>query len=297
MRNIVLNVKKDMIFLYDPSKKTHKSLACVMNLISKELLKNRLCHKIEICTVCNKIGICFISHGEKELYNYLSSYIDDLEITKRNLIPPYHVDIFSSKMKLAFEYNGIYWHNELNKEKEYHKMKSDMCLKKGVKLIHIWEDDWKYKNNTIKSNILEYLSPKIYINNYKIVQLSLDIIEEFLLRNSLKYIKAEKGYGLINNNNILSVLVFDNDNNYIIENKNNFFIDKFYYFKDIIKNSTYLLDNDYEQMKNNYKIVDFHYDTRWVQQDQRITEEHLDLAKIYNSGIFKVLIKNNKLHE
>ena len=40
------------------------------------------------------------------------------------------------------------------KEKKYHNNKTDLCLEKNIQLIHIYEDDWIYKQDIIKSMIL-----------------------------------------------------------------------------------------------------------------------------------------------
>lgn len=38
----------------------------------------------------------------------------------------------------AIEYNGIYWHDKENQERE--ELKTRLCAEKGFKLFHIWED-------------------------------------------------------------------------------------------------------------------------------------------------------------
>ena len=62
-------------------------------------------------------------------------------------------------MKLAFEYNGSYWYNDENliarskgyfkNSDEYHQYKTNECLKKGVKLIHIDENEWLKDKNKV----------------------------------------------------------------------------------------------------------------------------------------------------
>jgi hypothetical protein len=55
-------------------------------LIKKSILKNRLAHSVQICTICNPIGISYISQGEKELLNFIKKYINSVESTNRNKI-------------------------------------------------------------------------------------------------------------------------------------------------------------------------------------------------------------------
>jgi len=68
-------------------------------------------------------------------------------------------------LKIAFEFNGLYWHNEEHKPNNYHLNKTELCEEKGIQLIHIWEDDWRYKQDIVKSMILNKLGKtpnKIY---------------------------------------------------------------------------------------------------------------------------------------
>ena len=71
--------------------------------------------------------------------------------------------------------NGIYWHSELYKEKNYHKNKTELCEKSGIHLIHIYEDDWINKNNIIKSrilNIINRIPNRIYARKCEIKELT-----------------------------------------------------------------------------------------------------------------------------
>ena len=68
----------------------------------------------------------------------------------RNIIAPLEIDIFIPSKNIAIEYDGLYWHSS-NKfsgrtiEKKYHLNKTEQCLKKGIKLIHIFENEWILK--------------------------------------------------------------------------------------------------------------------------------------------------------
>jgi len=68
------------------------------------------------------------------------------------------------ELNIGIEYNGLYWHSEQNKEKEYHYNKWKLCNDKGIQLITIWEDDWNYKKDIVKSIIKN----KLKLNNIKI---------------------------------------------------------------------------------------------------------------------------------
>jgi len=74
------------------------------------------------------------------------------------------MDIYIPSMNIGIEYNGLYWHSELHKGKNYHLNKYKKLKDIGITLIQIWEDDWFFKKDIVKSrlNNLFGLSNKIY---------------------------------------------------------------------------------------------------------------------------------------
>lgn len=54
---------------------------------------------------------------------------------------PLELDILLPDRGIAFEYNGVYYHSLDVKEKEYHALKTSLCLEAGIRLYHIWEFD------------------------------------------------------------------------------------------------------------------------------------------------------------
>lgn len=58
----------------------------------------------------------------------------------KKIIYPYELDIYIPDLKLAIEYNGIYYHSTIHgTTPEYHLNKSMLCRKKGIRLVHIYE--------------------------------------------------------------------------------------------------------------------------------------------------------------
>lgn len=127
---------------------------CKQNFISNRrgtyIKRNEKTH--EICTICNPLQKQY-SVMEKELLNYIKEnyYWKVLENTKI-IIPPYEIDIYLPDLKLAFEFNGDYWHVnpkiyiEIDKRIRHiwkkDKIKKDMCEMEGITLITVWESDW-----------------------------------------------------------------------------------------------------------------------------------------------------------
>ena len=113
------------------------------------------------------------SLGERELANYISLLLScQFEQNNRSLIKPYELDIYIPSLNIAFEFNGDYWHSlEQNPDKNYHLNKTKLCEERGIKLIHISEYNWTYKQEHIKKLIKSILDKNI---NFKEKQIKLD---------------------------------------------------------------------------------------------------------------------------
>ena len=144
----------------------------------------------EICTNCNPIQKGY-SAAEKDLLSYVSSiYSGTIIENDRSVIAPYELDIYLPELHLAIEYNGLYWHSNEQKPNNYHRMKSDMCKKLGVHLIHVFEDDWVNKQSIIKSVISNFVNNtvnrRIYARKCEIRAISdKTLINNFLVSNHL----------------------------------------------------------------------------------------------------------------
>lgn len=67
----------------------------------------------------------------------------------------HHVDIYIPSLKLGVEYNGLYWHSELQgKTRHYHENKYLAAKTAGIQLIQIWEDDWRDRQKIMKQTLL-----------------------------------------------------------------------------------------------------------------------------------------------
>jgi hypothetical protein len=153
------------------------------------------------------------SSGEIELYEFVKSLISD-EIIKhdRRLIQPKELDLYIPSRGLAFEYDGIYWHSELNgMSKNYHMNKVDACEKQNVRLIQIYDSDWVNKQDIVKSRIrnLVGLSTKYYARKCNIVTLTSKEAIAFFMKNHIQgKCQATKYFGLELNNQLVAAAAF-----------------------------------------------------------------------------------------
>lgn len=163
------------------------------------------------CTTCYKQSSVF----EEELYNFIKLQTG-LEIKRRfkDLINPYEIDIYIPDINLAIECNGLYWHGEINggKDKKYHLNKTQLCEKKGTRLIHIFEDEWLFKKDIVKSriqNLFNNIKNKIYARNCTVKSINSRESNTFLEENHIQgKDNSSLKLGLFHNDKLVSVMTF-----------------------------------------------------------------------------------------
>lgn len=176
--------------------------------IHRLMLKNRIDNNKELCTICNKINSA-VSQSEKDVYNYISSIYDG-EIIGSYKTDKYEIDIYLPELKIGFEYNGLYWHNELYRDKNYHISKTKYMEENGIHLIHIYEDQWFHKQDIVKSridNILGKNSNIIYARKCEIKELK--DVNNFLEDNHIQgKVRSKIKLGLYYHGDLVSVMTF-----------------------------------------------------------------------------------------
>lgn len=179
--------------------------------LTKQLLYER--HKLnyDTCINCNPIGQSNQSGHEKELSSFLTSLNIPHEKSKRNLISK-ELDIFIPQNNLAIEINGLYWHNELFLSSDYHLQKTISCNKINVNLIHVFEDEWVYKKDIVKSiikNKVNKIDNTIYARKCIVKEINNKECEFFLNENHIQgKLKSKIKIGLFYNEELVSVMTF-----------------------------------------------------------------------------------------
>lgn len=154
---------------------------------------------------------------EIELYNFVKCLCPDTINGDRLVLAPKEIDIYVPSKKLGLEMDGIWSHSESEgKYPTYHVEKTDKCESQGIKLLHIFEDEWKdpIKQEIWKSiirNKLGFITNKIYARKCKIVVLMPNDARIFLNLNHLSGFRpAKTHYGLIFNDELVSVMSIGN---------------------------------------------------------------------------------------
>jgi hypothetical protein len=178
--------------------------------ISAHSLHDRKNTKI-FCNICNINNN--ISLSEKEICGWLKELNSTFKENDRETLEGRELDIYIPSYNLAIEFNGLYWHSELYKDKNYHLEKSLKCQEKGVQLLHIWEDEWVYKQEIVKSiilNKLELIKERIYARQCEIrVVEDSKLVREFLDKNHIQgYSQSSIKLGLYYKNELVSLMTF-----------------------------------------------------------------------------------------
>jgi hypothetical protein len=165
----------------------------------------------KLCTNCYPISDTS-SIAEKEILNFIKDNYDGIIIENdNNVIKPYEIDILLPELNIGFEFNGVYWHSEKFKNKNYHLNKLNRSNIVDVSLITIWEDEWNIKRDICESFILNKLgkSNKIWARNCKISLVNYSDSKRFLDENHLQGdCKSSVRIGLYYKDELISLMTF-----------------------------------------------------------------------------------------
>lgn len=179
--------------------------------IDRTLFRYRVENNVNPCTKCNRIGN-MKSIKEKELVEFIDSLNIDYILNDRNILNGKELDIYIPSYNLAIEFNGLYYHSELFTNKNYHINKTKVCKEKDINLIHIFEDEWIYKKDIVKSrlnNILKLNKNKIYARKCVIKEVKTKEKTIFLNKNHIQgAVGSSINLGLYYNDNLVSIMTF-----------------------------------------------------------------------------------------
>lgn len=153
---------------------------------------------------------------EKEHKDEIARFIKSLGIqtsqNSRSVISPKELDIYVPDYNFAIEYNGLYWHSELYVDKNYHLNKTIECENKGIKLFHIFSDEWENKSEIIKSMIKYQLGKsefKIGARKCEIKEIDRKLANSFFDESHISGgVRCKKAFGLFFQENLVSAISF-----------------------------------------------------------------------------------------
>ena len=132
---------------YDYSKvnyigaKTPVIIICPVHGEFQQLPQNHTCHKMG-CPKCaqKKLQDKQTSKQENLIYDFVKFILPKYKIIPNYRNNNFELDIYIPEIKLGIEYNGIYWHSNHHKSKDYHYHKKQLFESLGIRVLMIWEN-------------------------------------------------------------------------------------------------------------------------------------------------------------
>ena len=170
------------------------------------------------CISCRNQGT---SLKEKELLNYIGSL--GLECIHRyRLGSGKELDIFIPSKGVAIEFNGLFWHSDKFKDKNYHYNKYMEASKEGINLLQIWEDSWDTDRDKVQRHINHVLGMSVlkslHARDSRVAILTSSEAREFLDQYHLQgFVSSSVYLGLTIGDSLVAVAAFKKDKtNYIL---------------------------------------------------------------------------------
>ena len=95
---------------------------------------------------------CEGSTGQRKLQSMLEERGLIGIYNDREILNGLELDIYYPDLNIGIEYQGNYWHS-LPEHIERDKRKKLLCKEKGIKLIEVWDDDFRKNSQLISENI------------------------------------------------------------------------------------------------------------------------------------------------
>lgn len=257
----------------------------------------------------------FVSKPEIEISEFIKSFGVECENGNRSVLNGKELDIYIPSLKFAIEYNGNFWHNDKIIDKNKHLNKTELCKKKGIKLLQIFEDEYFNNKEIVFKKIRHIISydntlTKIPGRKCTVNEINKDTAKTFLNVYHIQGFAGSKVYlGAYYENMLVAVMTFKQENtgnweltrfasdyNYICQGVGGKL------FKYFIRNYNpaevksfadrrWTVDED----NNIYIKLGFRFD-KYTKPDYRYYNPKIDRYKRFHKFNFRKTILNKKYH-
>lgn len=130
------------------------------------------------CLACSAAG----SKEASEMYLELLSF--GLNIEKESILPNsrLRVDFYFPQKKIAVEYHGLYWHSEEKVGRNYHRDKHKIAEAAGIRIIHIFSDEWQHRKSAVLSlikNSLGIAAESVFARKLTVSKITMEKASKF----------------------------------------------------------------------------------------------------------------------
>lgn len=141
----------------------------------------------------------FTSKAEQEIKDWIRTFYPSATKHRQD---GHEIDIFIPELKIGIEYNGLFWHSESTKVRTYHLEKTKHFQQLGIRIVHIFEHEWRDKKHQVQSYILSAigknsirLSPRncnvVWSDSKKEINLAHQLLDNYHIQGhtrSTKYV-------------------------------------------------------------------------------------------------------------
>jgi len=167
------------------------------------------------CIICNPVGNNS-SLKEDEIKSFIENDLKLKTEKNKTILNNKEIDIYIPESRLGVEFDGLYWHSSIYKNNKYHLNKTELCEKKEIQLLHVFEDEWVFKKEIVKSIIkskLNIFNSKIFSEDCVINNINSDKSKIFLNENNIHdYTKSKLNFGLYNDDELVFLISFKKTN-------------------------------------------------------------------------------------
>ena len=155
----------------------------------------------------------FTSKAQTEINEYINGLGIETSVNNKKVLGGTEIDIFIPSLNTGIEYNGLFWHCErMGKDKHYHLNKQRLCEEKGIKLIHIFSDEWLNKESIVKNrlkHILGVSDNRLYARKCTIKVIDTKMKNKYLNENHLQGgDRSSIKLGAFHNDMLVGVMTF-----------------------------------------------------------------------------------------
>ena len=159
--------------------------------------------------------ICIVDQHSSQYEAEIEKMFSPCERNNRSILDGKEIDLWFPDKNIGIEFCGSYWHSELFKNIKYHQDKFKLACSKHIKLITIFEYEWK--DNEHREKIISYLKRLMYPQDNVVVgarDCSVSIIDKTESREfQSKYHLMDAGVsnidiGLRKDGELLGVMTF-----------------------------------------------------------------------------------------
>lgn len=153
------------------------------------------------------------SFAEKQINDHIQSLGLTTVENDRSVLDGKEIDILVPELNLGIEFDGLYWHStKYMSDKNYHLNKTQLAESKGIRLIHIFEDEWIEKRDVVLdkiSNLCGIRKNVAYARKTECHEITNRIARAFYDTNHIQgYSQATKVYGLYHNLTLVACMSF-----------------------------------------------------------------------------------------